>query len=77
MVFDEKVLYKDKFCGDLECTIPENFEFVNLDIPKYTPQDQRSDMRIPVITQDEAGSSTPPLGLSGPQTRIHLQITFF
>ena len=60
MVFDEKVLYKDKSSGDLEGTVQGKSEFVSLDILEYTPQDQQYDMRIPVITQDEAGPSTPP-----------------
>ena len=60
MVFDEKVLYKDKSSGDLEGTVQGKSEFVSLDIPEYTPQDQQHDMGIPVVTQDEAGPSTPP-----------------
>ena len=59
MIFDEKMLYKDKSSGDLEGTVQRKSEFVSLDIPEYTPQDQQHDMRIPVVTQDEAGPSTP------------------
>ena len=40
VVFDEKVLYKDKSSGDLEGTVQGKSEFVSLDILKYTPQDQ-------------------------------------
>ena len=50
MVFDEKVLYKDKSSGDLEGTVQEKFKFVSLDIPEYTLQDQQHDMGIPVVT---------------------------
>ena len=60
IVFDEKVLYKEKSSGDLEGTVQGKYEFVSLDIPEYTPQDQQHDMGIPVVTQDEAGPSTPP-----------------
>ena len=60
MVFDEKVLYKDKSSGDLEGTIQENSEFINLDILEYTLQDQQPNMGIPIITQDETGPSTSP-----------------
>ena len=58
--FDEKVLYKDKSSGDLEGKVQEKFEFVSLDIPEYTSQDQQYDMGIHVVTQDEVGPSTPP-----------------
>ena len=60
MVFDEKVLYKDKFSGDLKGTVQGKFKFVSLDIPKYTPHDQQHDMGISVVTQDESRPSTPP-----------------
>ena len=60
MVFDEKVLYKDKSNGDLEGTVQEKSEFDSLDILRYTSQDQQHDMGIPIVTQDEVGSSTPP-----------------
>ena len=35
-----KKCYKDKSSGDLEGTVQEKFEFVSLNIPEYTPQDQ-------------------------------------
>ena len=73
VVFDEKVLYKDKFNGDLEGTVQEKFEFVNLDILKYTPQDQQYDMGIPVVTQDEAGPSTPPTMLRRSSKTVRAQ----
>ena len=38
VVFDKKMLYKDKFNGDLKGTIQEKSEFVSLDIPEYTPK---------------------------------------
>ena len=60
MVFDEKMLYKDKSNGELKGTIQENFEFVDLNILKYTPQDQQPNMGILVVTQDETGPSTTP-----------------
>ena len=59
MVFDEKMLYKDKFNGDLEGKVQGKSEIVNLDILEYTPQDQQFDMRIFIVTQDEIGPSTP------------------
>ena len=50
VIFDEKVLYKNKFNGDLEGIVQEKSEFVSLNIPEYTPQDQQHDMGIPVVT---------------------------
>ena len=59
VVFDEKVLYKDKSSGDLEGIVQGKSEFISLDILKYTPQDQQHNMGIPVVTPDEVGPSTP------------------
>ena len=50
MVFDEKLLYKDKSSGDLEGIVQEKTEFVSLDILEYTLQDQQHDMGIPIVT---------------------------
>ena len=63
MIFDEKVLYKDKFSSDLEGTVQRKYEFVSLDILEYTPQDQQLDIGIFVVTKDETGPSTPPIVL--------------
>ena len=61
MVFDEKLLYKDKSSGDLKGTVLEKSEFVSLDIPKYTPQDQQLNMKILIVPQDKARPSTTPI----------------
>ena len=62
MVFHEIALYKDKSGGSTDATdiASKSPEFVSLDIPEVTPQDQPVDMGIPVVPQDGAGSSTPP-----------------
>ena len=77
MIFDEKVLYKDKSSGDLEGTVQRKSEFVSLDIPEYTPQDQQYDMGIPIVTQDETGPSTPPTMLRRSSRTVKAQVFTF
>ena len=51
VVFHEIALYKDKSGGSTDATdiASKSPEFVNLDIPEVTPQDQSVDMGILVV----------------------------
>ena len=77
VVFDEKVLYKDKSSGVIKGKVQEKSEFVSLDILEYTPQDHQYDMGIPVATQDEAGPSTPPTMLRRSSRTVKAQVFTF
>ena len=63
VVFHEIALYKDKSGGSTDAIdiASKSPEFVSLDIPEITPQDQLVDMGISVVSQDGTKPSTPPI----------------